>query len=127
MAVFAKRRPGPPATPAAWDQRDLPTPAERSVVAAVEEAGAFAGRVRAEADRLGVTTAPNVTVLGDGAEWIWNLAADVLPQASGVLDVYHALEPFAGAAQAVWGKAPRRRTSISGPGARPCWPAASRG
>src|SRR5207302_1731837 len=63
----------------------------------------FAGRVRAEADRLGVTTAADVTVLGDGAEWIWNLAADVVPQADGVLDAFHAVEHIAGAAAAVWG------------------------
>ncbi|MBN9521632.1 hypothetical protein J0H58_24455 [bacterium] len=42
----------------------------------VEEADRFGGRLRAEADRLGVTTAGAVTVLGDGAEWIWNLAAE---------------------------------------------------
>src|SRR5207248_8011537 len=75
-----------------------------TVVAAIEQAEAFAFRVRAEADRLGVTTAADVTVLGDGADWIWNLAADVLPQAGGVLDVYHALEHVAGAAKAVWGE-----------------------
>ncbi|MBP3955689.1 hypothetical protein J8F10_10390 [Gemmata sp. G18] len=60
-------------------------PTIRTVVANVEGASIFAERVRAEADRLKVTTASDVTVLGDGAEWIWNLAADVLPQAAGVL------------------------------------------
>lgn len=104
VAVFAKRPPGAPALPAEWARRALPAPAVRTVVAAIEEAEAFAVRVRAEADRLGVTTAAEVTVLGDGADWIWNLAADVLPQADGVLDVYHALEHLAGAAEAVWGE-----------------------
>lgn len=104
VAVFARREEGEPATPEQWDERVLPTPAVRTVVAAIEEAESFAVRVRAEADRLGVTTAADVTVLADGAEWVWNLAADVLPQAEGVLDIYHALEHIASAAKAVWGE-----------------------
>jgi hypothetical protein len=74
------------------------------VVAAIEEAEHFAVRVRAEADRLGVTSAADVTVLGDGAEWVWNLAADVVPQAAGVLDIYHAIEHRGNAAKAGWGE-----------------------
>jgi hypothetical protein len=103
VAVFAKREQGEPATPEQWDDRTLPAPSARAVVAAIEEAGEFAARVRAEADRLQVTAAADVTVLGDGAEWIWNLAQEVVPQAKGVLAVYHALEHVAGAAKAIWG------------------------
>lgn len=104
VAVFARREEGEPASPAEWAGRELPAPAVRTVVAAIEEAEVFALRVRAEADRLGVTTAADVTVLGDGAEWIWSLAADVFPQAEGVLDVYHAVEHIADAAKALWGE-----------------------
>jgi hypothetical protein len=104
VAVFAKRIEGEPATPALWAERELPAPSVRTVVAAIEEVGTFAGRVRAEADRLGVTTAADVTVLGDGADWIWNLADEVMPQAVGVLDVYHAVEHIATAAKALWGE-----------------------
>lgn len=104
VAVFAKREPGEPAAPADWADRDLPAPTTRTVVANVEDSEAFAARVRAEADRLGVTTAADVTVLGDGAEWIWNLATDVLPQAAGVLDVYHAVEHIGQAVRAIWGQ-----------------------
>jgi len=103
LGVLCKRKPGESVTPAEWSDRDLPAPTIRAVVAGVEEASDFAVRVRAEADRLGVTTAGDVTVLGDGAEWIWNLAADVLPQAGGVLDVYHAIEHIGDAVKAIWG------------------------
>jgi len=41
-------------------------------------------------------------VLADGAEWIGNLAEEVLPQAAGVLDFYHAAEHIADAVKAVW-------------------------
>jgi len=103
IAVVSKREVGEPVTPDQWDERDLPAPTVRTVVAAVEGAEAFAARVQAETDRLGVTTAPDVTVLADGAEWIWNLAAMVLPQAAGVLDVYHAVEAIGDAVKAIWG------------------------
>lgn len=104
VAVLARRGQGEPALPAEWAERELPAPAQRTAVAAIEEAEVFAERVRAEADRLGVTAAADVTVLGDGAEWVWNLAADVFPQAGGVLDVYHAVEHIADAARALWGE-----------------------
>ncbi len=103
MALFLRREAGDAATPAEWDTRELPKPTIRVAIAAIEESSEFAKRVRAEADRLNATLAETVTVLGDGAEWIWNLAEEVFPQASGVLDVYHALEHVSDAVKAVWG------------------------
>lgn len=102
VAVFARREPGEPVPTAHWADRELPEPSFRAVVAAVEEAGGFTARVRREADRLDATTAADATVLGDGAEWIWNLAAEVLPQAEGVLDVFHGVEHVGDAVNAVW-------------------------
>lgn len=104
LGVVCKRKRGKSATPEKWSDRVLPPPTIRAVVASIEESSAFAQRVRAETDRLAVTTAGDVTVLGDGAEWIWNLAADVLPQATGVLDVYHAIEHIGAAVKAIWGE-----------------------
>ena len=103
LGLFCKREAGPPATPAEWAERDLPAPTIRTVRAAIEGCGEFAQRLRAESDRLGVTEASALTVLGDGAEWIWNLTADHWPQATGVLDIYHALEHVSDAVKAVFG------------------------
>lgn len=103
IGLFLKRNAGSPATPDQWDQRALPAPTIRTTIAAIEEAGLFGRRLRTEADRLGVTSRPTLTVLADGGEWIWNQAAEHLPQASGVLDVYHALEHVSDAVKAVWG------------------------
>jgi hypothetical protein len=117
LCVIGKRKPGKAAPPQKWSDRVLPRPTIRTVVANVEEASDFAVRVRAETDRLKVTTAADVTVLGDGAEWIWNLAADVLPQAVGVLDVYHAIEHVGTAVKAIWGESAeaiiRRHAGVS--------------
>jgi hypothetical protein len=103
VGVFLKRTPGEPATPDQWDQRVLPAPTVRTTVAAIEDCERFGERLRAESDRLSVTALPTVSVLGDGAEWIWNQAELVWPQASEVLDVYHLLEHVSAGVKAVWG------------------------
>jgi hypothetical protein len=104
VVAFACRKPGESSTPADYEQRELPAASVRSVVAEVEQAGAFGLRCKAEAERLGVSVvttddAPadhrRLTVLGDGAEWIWNLAAEQFGGAAQVLDVYHAVEKVA--------------------------------
>jgi hypothetical protein len=103
VAVFARRRRGAPTTAAQWDERDLPGPAVRSVLAAVEGSAAFGPRCLAEAERLRWTEPHELTVLGDGADWLWKLADRQFPGARGVLDVYHARERLAAAAKAVFG------------------------
>ncbi len=60
--------------------------------AAREPAEQFGERVYALAARLGVEDAGEVVMLGDGAEWIWNLTAMHFPGAVQILDYYHACE-----------------------------------
>lgn len=103
VAVFACREQGEPATAEDYEQRDLPEPTARSVVAEVEEAQEFGKRCQDEAVRLGVLSAvegvfvlvAGLSVLGDGAEWIWNLAGRVFVGAAQTLDVYHGCEQMA--------------------------------
>ena len=45
-------------------------------------------------------------MLGDGAEWIWNLAEAALRRAAQVLDVYHGCEHLAAAGRAALGEGP---------------------
>jgi len=103
VAVFARRQRGEATTAAEWEERDLPAPAVRSVVAAVEEASAFGERCAAEALRLKLTDAKELSVLGDGAEWLWNLSARHFPGATEVLDNWHGAEHIADGAKAVLG------------------------
>lgn len=103
VAVFGVRDRGPSSSSSGYEQRALPDPTARSVVAAVEEVGAFGPRCRAEADRLGVPEGSRVTVLGDGAEWVWNVAGAQFVGAEQVLDFYHAAEYLAAAGRAALG------------------------
>ena len=75
----------------------------RSVVAAVEEAAAFGERCAAEARRLGWNDPKPMSVLGDGAEWIWNLADRHFDGAAQCLDFWHAAGYLGEGARAVFG------------------------
>jgi hypothetical protein len=63
-----------------------------SYAAGLEPAAAFGQRVALEAHRRGLEGAARVAVLGDGAEWIWNLAAEHFPHATQIVDWFHASE-----------------------------------
>jgi len=66
--------------------------APASYAAGLEPAAAFGRRLALEAHRRGLEGAGEVVVLGDGAAWIWNLAAEHFPTATQVVDWYHASE-----------------------------------
>lgn len=59
---------------------------------AIETAEVFGERLYAEALTRGLAHAELVVVLGDGAHWIWNLAALHFPHAVHIVDLYHARE-----------------------------------
>lgn len=103
VGVFARRPRGEATTAADWDERDLPAPAVRSVVAAVETASAFGLRIAAEAERLRLPEAKPLSVLGDGAEWVWNVAGEHFPAAEQLLDIWHGVEHVAEAAKKIFG------------------------
>jgi hypothetical protein len=104
VAVFARRGRGEPTTAAAWDERDLPPPAVRSVVAAVEEAQAFGTRCAAEAERLELPDPQHLSALGDGAEWVWNLVERHFDGADELLDIWHGVEHIGDGAKAACGQ-----------------------
>ena len=66
--------------------------AAASYAAGLEPAEAFGRRLALEAHRRGLEGAGEVAVLGDGAAWIWTLAAEHFPGAVHIVDWYHASE-----------------------------------
>jgi hypothetical protein len=92
-------------TQARLDERGRPVRDEGSTtyVGAIEPAEAFGGRLYAEAVRRGVQRAALVTVLGDGAPWIWGIAAEHFPGATQIVDLYHAREHLADLGKLLYG------------------------
>lgn len=82
----------------------MPTPSIHAVIAAVEEASLFGERCATQARRLQLPASAPLTVLGDGAEWIWNLKQHHFPAADGLLDVFHGRSHVADGVKEVFGE-----------------------
>jgi len=124
LSIFAKRAPGRPVTDLdAWDDQRLPEPTARVASAAIRTSEAPGPQWRRAAARLGIKRTDQVTVLADGAKWIWKEVEKNLPGATGVLDFYHASEHIYAAAHALhgaaatdWAEAQKRALLESGAG-----------
>jgi len=66
--------------------------ASSSVIATFEPAAVFGDLVKAEGIRRGADHVRQLTILGDGAAWIWNIATAKFPEATQVVDLFHARE-----------------------------------
>jgi hypothetical protein len=96
VGIFSKRTRGEPATPQEWGSRTLPAPQTCIAFAAIEDCESFGSRWKAWRKRLGLPDTSAVTVLADGAKWIWEQQREHLRDAEGVLDIFHALEHLSG-------------------------------
>jgi hypothetical protein len=67
-------------------------PASSSYLATFAPAAAFGTLMAGEARRRGASHIRQLIVLGDGAAWIWNLATRHFPEATQIVDLYHARE-----------------------------------
>jgi hypothetical protein len=104
IGIFARRERGEPATPAEWDDRHLPAPTTRAAFASIEAIDDFAPRWSEWATRLEIEDLTKITVLGDGAGWIWNAATRQFGDCHQVLDIYHAAEHIDDAAKRLFGE-----------------------
>lgn len=67
-------------------------PDSTSYTATLEPVEHFADLVTAQARRRGSEHIRQLIVLGDGARWIWNLADQRFPEATQIVDLFHARE-----------------------------------
>jgi len=79
-------------TQTTWDEEGyaIRDPDTTTYVGAIETAEAFGKRLYVEAWKRGWDEAEKKVLIGDGAEWIWNLAAEHFPSAIQIVDLYHA-------------------------------------
>jgi len=73
-------------------------------LATLSEAGAFGMELRRHAAAVGALGARQWVVMGDGALWIWKMAAVEFPGAVEVVDYYHLSEHVWGCARALYGE-----------------------
>ena len=75
-----------------WEEDGYPIrdPASTTYVGAIETAEEFGKRLYVEAWKRGWSRAVKKVVMGDGAEWIWNIANQHFPGAIQIVDLYHA-------------------------------------
>jgi hypothetical protein len=79
-------------TQTTWDKEGYPIrdPDSTTYTGAIETAEEFGKRIYLEAWKRGWSRALKKVVMGDGAEWIWTLAALHFPDAMQIVDLYHA-------------------------------------
>ena len=79
-------------TQTGWDEEGYPIrdPDSTTYTGAIETAEEFGKRLYLEAWKRGWSRAEKKVVIGDGAEWIWNLVNVHFPGAVQIVDLYHA-------------------------------------
>jgi hypothetical protein len=79
-------------TQTSWDKEGYPIrdPDSTTYTGAIETADEFGKRLYVEVWKRGWSRAEKKVVMGDGAEWIWNLAEQHFPGAVQIVDLYHA-------------------------------------
>lgn len=76
-------------TQTTWDREGyaIRDPDSTTYVGAIETAEEFGKRIYLEAWKRGWNWAEKKVVMGDGAEWIWNLADQYFPGATQIVDI----------------------------------------
>jgi hypothetical protein len=75
-----------------WDKEGyaIRDPGSTTYTGAIENAEQFGKRIYVEAWKRGWSRAEKKVVMGDGAEWIWNLSRQHFPGAIEIVDLFHA-------------------------------------
>jgi len=88
--------------PQTGEEIDLPCIETRHYTAVLGDVGQFAPALWAIAVEQDLPRAARSSVTADGAEWIWNLTADLFPDSTQIVDWYHATQHLAQAAHALF-------------------------
>ena len=112
LNILAKRTCAAPALPSQWDDRVLPEPTARlawNAIAPCQKVGAsWRGMFR----HVKVKPDAPLSVVADGAKWIWDQAAKRLPAANAqwVVDIYHVSQHIHDCGKALLGEGPAARS-----------------
>jgi hypothetical protein len=103
-------------TQTTWDKEGyaLRDGGSTTYTGAIENAVQFGKRLYLEAWKRGWSRADQKVVLGDGAEWIWNLAQEHFPGALQIVDLFHARQHLWDLARLLYPNDTRRRNAWIG-------------
>src|SRR5215469_3435744 len=104
VGIVSKREQGEGVLPECWGKRELPEVETSVAFAAVEECGEFQKRVNYWRQRLRLGSTSDISALGDGAVWIWNIVWVVFGKVRECLDIYHALEYLSNTGKVLYGE-----------------------
>jgi hypothetical protein len=93
QSVISKRVPGPGVPAERWDDRTLNAPGARIAVCAIAPCNLIGASWQRLVELLGLPHDIDMSVIADGAKWIWDQAARrfASPNVQWVVDVYHVM------------------------------------
>jgi hypothetical protein len=110
LSVLAKREPTTPAQPKDWDTRVLNDPTAKLAGCMIADANHVGASWRRMSRRVGLEDDAPMSVIADGARWIWDQAAKRLSkQAKWCVDVYHVSQHLHDCGKAICGEGPAAR------------------
>ncbi len=115
LGIFSKRDRAQPAVPSEWGDRHLPKHNTCVAFAAIEASDQFGPRWKAWAKRLDLRAPSAITVLADGAKWIWEETQRNLVGSQGVLDIYYALKAVSETSKTLFGEGTPEAASWTSP------------
>jgi hypothetical protein len=104
ICLMSVREFGDSASVVEWATRQLPRPNVRVAFSAIEGKELFQQRVNDWRRRLCLGSKGDISTLGDGAEWIWNISRAVFGNVRECLDVFHGLEHLSDTGKVLYGE-----------------------
>lgn len=111
LNLLQKRERADPAAPEQWKDRVLPEASVRLASCAIADARLVGAMWKRWSERMGLEDSSELSVIADGASWIWDQAHQRLsPHASWCVDVYHVSEDLHKCARAMRGEGQAARS-----------------
>jgi hypothetical protein len=105
LNLLQKRPSALAATPEQWKQRVLPQASVKLASCAIADCRLVGAMWQRWSERMGLEASPRLSVIADGAPWIWEQANRRLsPHAGWCVDIYHVSEDFHRCAKALLGE-----------------------